>query len=89
MIIQATQTDDFLAEITRVVRGKYSFINPSLYFHGSRSDGTNYSASDVDVTVVTTNDIWHPHIRTDFRNLELDLPVALDVSVFTRVRVPS
>jgi hypothetical protein len=83
VITRAKETHDFLAELTHLIRAKYTFMNPSLYLHGSRSNGTDYADSDIDVTIVIADSSWQLPVHNDLRNLELDLPVALDATVHT------
>jgi hypothetical protein len=56
---------------------------PSVYIHGSRLNGSSQASSDIDVTVILRDPAWQVHLGNDFRNLELDLPIRLDASVYS------
>lgn len=76
------QTDQLLRAITGLVE-KYRWAGPSVYLHGSRLNGSSQAASDIDVTVILKDPTWQVHLGNDFRNLDLDLPVRLDASVYS------
>ena len=54
-----------------------------MYLHGSRLNGSSQPSSDIDVTVILRDPTWQVHLGNDLRNLDLDLPVRLDASVYS------
>jgi predicted nucleotidyltransferase len=77
------RTDELSEALVRLVATKYGFLHPSVYLHGSRRDGSEYAESDLDVTVIVDSAALHANIYNDVRNLELDVPVALDATIHT------
>jgi hypothetical protein len=77
------ETRLILERVITLVDGKYQFCEPSVYLHGSRRDGSNRTASDLDITVVISDPAWQMYLNNDLRSLALDLPVTLDAAVHT------
>ena len=79
----ATQTEALIEAVARLLASKYAHASPSLYLHGSRRTFDHPDDSDIDITAVLAEASWQIHLGNDLRNLALDLPVALDATIYT------